>query len=277
MSDKPERIWATILGCGSSGGVPRIGNNWGACDPANPKNRRRRCSLLIEASRQRATRPTRILIDTGCDLREQLLDAEVDAIDAVFYTHDHADHVHGIDDLRVFALTSRRLVDVYCTKETGQRLLEGFGYCFAAPPASDYPPILKMNLISAGQTIGIDGPGGAISITAFAQTHGDIVSLGYRVGDFAYSCDISGVPDASLPYLDNLGTWVLDALRPKPHPSHFGLQQSVEWIERVGAQKGVLTHMHIDLDYEQTRAATPPQIEPAYDGMVLPILDEPSD
>lgn len=271
MSDRPQRIWATILGCGSSGGVPRIGNNWGVCDPANPKNRRRRCALLIEASQDGAERPTRILIDTGCDIREQLLDAHVDAVDAVFFTHDHADHVHGIDDLRVFALTARRLVDVYCNKQTAARLEEGFGYCFRSPAGSGYPPILKLNLIDAGQAIVIKGPGGTIEVSAFAQLHGDIISLGYRVEDFAYSCDISGLPDKSLPQLQNLSTWVVDALRPKPHPSHFGLAQSVEWIERLGVKRGILTHMHIELDYEETRNCTPDHVEPAYDGMVVPI------
>lgn len=275
MSAPATRIRATILGCGSSGGVPRIGNNWGACDPFEPKNRRRRCALLIEGTQEGASRPTRILIDTGCDIREQLLDAGVDAVDAVFYTHDHADHVHGIDDLRVFALNAKRRLDVYCSSETAVRLRQGFGYCFEAPPGSGYPPILNMHLIEPGQTTQVVGPGGSLDLTCFAQVHGDIMSLGYRIAGFAYSCDISGVPEQSMPFVYGLDVWVVDALRHAPHFSHFGLSQAVEWIERVGARRGVLTHMHIELDYAKTKAETPDHVEPAYDGMVIPVLGDP--
>ena len=157
------QIIATILGCGSSGGVPRIGSIWGVCDPGNPRNRRRRCSLLIEGRTGGSAEPTRIVIDTGCDLREQLLDADVDRVDAVLYTHEHADHTHGIDDLRVLALNNRKRVDVYFSQR-GRRSASSraFAYCFTAPPGSDYPPILNQHMIAAGEPLTIDGPGGDI-------------------------------------------------------------------------------------------------------------------
>src|SRR5690606_16172605 len=158
----PDRIVATILGCGSSGGVPRIGNVWGACDPHEPRNRRRRCALLVEAWSDGISEPTRILIDTGADLREQLLDAQVDRVDAVFYTHEHADHTHGIDDLRVLALHNRQRVDGDFTRECGERLRDASGYCFSTQPGGDYPPILTGHEIAPGDTIAVHGPGGSL-------------------------------------------------------------------------------------------------------------------
>src|SRR5690606_10060165 len=152
-----EQITATILGCGSSGGVPRIGNVWGACDPANPRNRRSRCSLLIEGWSAGSDEPTRIIVDTGCDLREQVLAAGVGRVDAVLYTHEHADHTHGIDDLRVLALNNRKRVDVYFTQEAANRIVPSFAYCFTAPPGSDYPPILNQHLIEPPEELVIEG------------------------------------------------------------------------------------------------------------------------
>src|SRR5690606_34260556 len=204
-----QRIVATILGCGSSGGVPRIGNIWGDCDPANPRNRRLRCSLLLEGFSEGSDQPTRVLIDTGCDLREQLLTANVDRVEAVLYTHSHADHTHGIDDLRVLALHNRRRVDVYADAETSERLHEAFGYCFVSPPGSDYPPILNAHTIAAGDVLNIDGPGGTISVSAFEQTHGNIISLGFRVANFAYCCDLSGFPESSFAAISGLDLWII--------------------------------------------------------------------
>lgn len=267
-----QRIIATILGCGSSGGVPRIGNDWGVCDPQEPRNRRRRCSLLIEGWTKGVEQPTRILIDTGCDLREQLLDAQVDRVDAVFYTHEHADHTHGIDDLRVLALHNRKRVDVYLSAETSARLHEAFGYCFVSPPGSDYPPILNAHTISAGDVLTVDGPGGTIDISAFEQEHGNISSLGFRVGDFAYCCDLSGFPETSLAAISGLSVWIIDALRPAPHPSHLSLPETLEWIERMAPRQAVLTNMHIDLDYRTTERETPVNVTPAFDGMRIDVL-----
>lgn len=267
-----QRIIATILGCGSSGGVPRIGNVWGACDPDEPRNRRRRCALLIEGWLEDGGEPTRVLIDTGPDIREQLLDARVDRVEAVLYTHAHADHIHGIDDLRVLALHNRKRVDVYFTAETSQRLHEAFGYCFSTPPGSDYPPILNAHEISPGQRLVVDGPGGSIELLAFEQEHGSITSLGFRVHDFAYSVDLSGFPEQSFAAISGLDVWILDALRPTPHPSHLSLPETLDWIERFMPRQVVLSDMHIDLDYARTEAETPAHVTPAFDGMQIDVL-----
>jgi phosphoribosyl 1,2-cyclic phosphate phosphodiesterase len=263
-------IIATIMGCGSSGGVPRIGGNWGACDPADPRNRRSRCSLLIEG-RTGDSPPTRIVVDTGCDLREQLLANKVDRVEAVLYTHEHADHTHGIDDLRVLALNNRKRIDVYFSHEAGQQIVPSFSYCFTAPPGSGYPPILNQNIIAPGQKLTVSGPGGDIEILPFKQAHGDIFSLGFRVGNFAYSCDLSGIPPESDAAVSGLAVWVLDALRPAPHPSHLSLSESLEHVERYAPQNAVLTNLHIDLDYSKTDATTPANVRPAYDGLRIDV------
>jgi phosphoribosyl 1,2-cyclic phosphate phosphodiesterase len=267
---RATEITATIMGCGSSGGVPRIGGNWGACDPANPKNRRSRCSLLIEG-RTNGSDPTRIVIDTGCDLREQLLAANVDRVEAVLYTHEHADHTHGIDDLRVLALNNRRRVEVYFTHEAGQRIVQSFAYCFTSAPGSGYPPILNQNLISAGVPVTISGPGGDIEIVPFNQNHGDIFTLGFRIGNFAYSCDLSGIPEQSAKAVSGLDVWVLDALRPAPHPSHLSLSEALEQVELRRPREAVLTNLHIDLDYLETERNTPDNVRPAFDGLVVDV------
>jgi len=267
-----DRIVATILGCGSSGGVPRIGNDWGVCDPHEPRNRRRRCSLLIEGWREGVAEPTRILIDTGCDLREQLLEAGVERVDAVFYTHEHADHTHGIDDLRVLALHNRRRVDVYFSAECGARLREAFAYCFSTPPGSGYPPILNAHEIGAGETVEIEGPGGRLDLTPFLQIHGDIDSFGYRIGGLAYSCDLSALPERSSDAVRDLDIWIIDALRPTPHPSHLSLPEALDLVVRHRPRQAVLTNLHIDLDYAQTEASTPDAVTPAFDGMQIDVL-----
>jgi phosphoribosyl 1,2-cyclic phosphate phosphodiesterase len=264
------KIVATIMGCGSSGGVPRIGGNWGACDPGNARNRRRRCSLLVEGWTGESE-PTRIVVDTGCDLREQLLTANVDRIDAVLYTHEHADHTHGIDDLRVLALNNRKRVDVYFSHEAGQHIVSAFAYCFTAPPGSGYPPILNQNLIVAGRPLTISGPGGDIEVLPFRQEHGDISSLGFRIGDFAYSCDLSGIPAESELAVRDLDVWILDALRPTPHPSHLSLPQALAAVERFRPRQAILTNLHIDLDYDETERITPVNVHPAYDQLQVDI------
>jgi len=263
-------IIATIMGSGSSGGVPRIGGGWGACDPTNPKNRRRRCSLLIEG-RTGDSPPTRVIIDTGCDLREQLLSANVDRVDAVLYTHEHADHTHGIDDLRVLALNNRRRVDVYFSHEAGQRIVSSFSYCFTAPPGSGYPPILNQNLIAAGEPLTVSGPGGNIEILPFKQDHGEIFSLGFRIGNFAYSCDLSGIPPESVDVVSDLDVWILDALRPAPHPSHLSLAEALDHVDRFNPRQAVLTNLHIDLDYTETDRITPANVRPAFDGLQIDV------
>lgn len=266
-----QTIDVTVLGCGSSGGVPRVGGNWGDCDPKNPKNRRRRCSLLITATAQDGGQ-TNVLIDTGCDLREQLLDAGVTSIDAVFYTHEHADHIHGIDDLRVLALNGRKRVEIYANHPTLERLETAFRYCFHAPAGSPYPPILNANELVDGQAVKIDGEGGTITLHAFNQAHGDINSLGFRVADLAYSCDVSDIPKSSMAHLENLDVWIVDSLRRKPHPSHFCLAETLQWIEKIQPKQAFLTNMHIDLDYDTVNAETSENIKPAFDGLKISVL-----
>ncbi len=258
----------TILGCGSSGGVPRPGLGWGDCDPKNPKNRRRRTSLLIER-RNRATGATRVLVDTCPDLREQLLDASVPWLDGVLFTHAHADHTHGIDDLRALVLHRRRRVDVYLDAMTSQLIRTRFGYCFATSPGSKYPPIVNEHRIAAGQPVTIEGEGGPIAALPFLQAHGDISSLGFRFGALAYSCDLSGLSDVSLAALAGLDVWILDALRYKPHPSHFSVAEAIDWIARVKPKRAILTNLHADLDYDRLRRELPSHVEPAFDGMQM--------
>ncbi len=255
---------ATILGCGSSGGVPRVGTGWGTCDPAEPRNRRRRCSLLVERMGEGGT--TAVLIDTAPDLREQLIDAQVTRLDAVLYTHEHADHTHGIDDLRGLVLANRKRVPVYCDLETSISLLGKFGYCFATPAGSDYPPILTEHRIADGERVTIDGPGGPITFLPFEVDHGTITALGFRIGGFAYSPDVVDVPERSLPAISGLDIWVVDALRQAQHPSHFSLSDALVWIERMRPGRAVLTNMHNDLDYRRLCASLPAGVMPAYDG-----------
>lgn len=258
----------TLLGSGSSGGVPRLGNNWGQCDPANPKNRRRRCSALVERIAGRGR--TAMLIDTSPDLREQLLDAQISSIDGVVYTHDHADHTHGIDDLRILAFNMRRRVDVFFDTVTGSSLLHRFEYCFEAPPGSSYPPILNAHEIIPPEPVTINGAAGPIVALPIRQEHGPgAASLGFRVGDFAYSPDISSLAPEEEARLQGLDLWVVDALRYIPHPSHFSVAQALEWIERLRPKRAILTHLHIDLDYTALKRELPPNVEPAYDGMVV--------
>lgn len=257
----------TILGCGSSGGVPRIGMNWGACDPHNGKNRRLRCSTLVE--RKGKGGQTAVLIDTSPDLREQILSTRLTALDAVLYTHDHADHTHGIDDLRMVAFAMKRRIDVYFDAATGTSLTERFAYCFKTPEGSNYAPILNGHVIGGDDPVIIDGPGGRISALPIPQTHGDIESFGYRVSNMAYSPDVSAIPEASLPRLQNLDLWIVDALRYTPHPSHFSVKQVLAWVERLKPKRTVLTHMTSELDYDTLRRDLPAGVEPAYDGMML--------
>jgi phosphoribosyl 1,2-cyclic phosphate phosphodiesterase len=261
----------TILGCGSSAGVPRPALGWGACDPTNPKNRRRRTSLLVERHGDGGV--TRILIDTSPDLREQLIDAEVDWLDAVFYTHEHADHTHGIDDLRSLFIKQRRRVDVYMDSQTAQVMRHRFDYCFQSPPGSEYPPIATEHRLTDGEPITITGQGGAITALPLLQQHGDIASHAFRFGKLAYSCDLSGMPEETAAALAGLDIWVVDALRYRPHPSHFSVADTLRWIDRIKPKRAILTDLHADLDYEVLRKELPPHVEPGFDGMTLSLSD----
>ena len=259
----------TILGCGSSGGVPRLGGLWGDCDPQNPKNRRRRCSLLVERTNGEGT--TRVLIDTSPDMRQQLLDAGVGELDAVLFTHGHADHVHGIDDLRMIVFNKREKLDVWADGPTQERLYSGFGYAFTQPEGSPYPPILEMHTIRGDVTV--EGAGGTITFHPFRVGHGSIDALGFRVKDVAYLPDVAEIYDQAWKSLADLDIWIVDALRRTPHPTHAHLERALEWIERAAPRRAVLTNMHIDLDYETVLAETPDHVEPAYDGLRLTVAD----
>ncbi len=260
---------ATILGCGSSGGVPRVGGDWGVCDPSNPKNRRRRCSVLLQQSE--AGSQTNILIDTSPDMREQMLSADVKHIDGVWYTHEHADHTHGIDELRGYFLNQRKRIPVWADSATGSMLMTRFAYCVVQAPGSDYPPILDLNNIVLGRALQSGGAGGEITGMPFELKHGNIRALGFRVGGLAYTPDVSDIPDKSLDALTGLDTWIVDALRPKPHPSHFSLAETLSWIERLKPKRAILTNMHLDLDYATLKAELPAHVEPAFDGMTIDI------
>ncbi len=257
----------TILGCGSSMGVPRPALGWGACDPNNPKNRRRRTSLLVE--RRAAQGVTRVLIDTSPDLREQLLDAKVDWLDGVLMTHEHADHSHGIDDLRPLFVHKRHRIDMFMSDTTAQELRLRFGYCFEKPPGSEYPPILNAHRLTAGTAVTITGQGGNITALPILQTHGEIPSMGFRFGGLGYCCDLNGMSAESVAAFAGLEVWVVDALRYTPHPSHFSLSDALTWIERLKPKRAILTNLHCDLDYDTLRGQLPAGVEPAYDGMRL--------
>lgn len=255
----------TILGCGSSMGVPRVALGWGSCDPNNPKNRRRRCSLLIERAGTQGN--TRVLIDCSPDLRNQLLDTQVDWLDGVLITHEHADHTHGIDDLRPLFVHKRRRVDVYLDEPTSRAMHARFGYCFMTPPGSDYPPIATEKRLVPGKPVTIEGQGGPIELLPILQNHGDIPSLGFRIGKVAYSADIKDLPPESLGLMAGLDVWIVDALRRSPHPSHFNLEEALHWIGRIKPKRAILTNLHTDMDYAELCAALPSGIEPAYDRM----------
>ncbi len=274
MTDMGEMsLELTILGCGSSGGVPRIGGPdnagfWGACDPANPKNRRRRCSVIVK--RLSPAGETIALVDTSPDMKDQLIDARIGRVDGVLITHDHADQLHGLDDLRQLALNARKRVDVYSDAQTFVGVMQRFGYCFVQPQGSDYPPILNAHTIPEPfAPFALPGQGGDLPVLAFGQQHGRIRSLGFRFGPIAYSPDVDGLDDAAFAALAGIEIWIVDALRHAPHPSHAHVARTLEWIARVKPKRAILTNMHVDLDYAALAAELPPGVEPAFDGMVV--------
>ena len=277
---------ATILGCGSSGGVPRLGGSdgagdWGACDPVEPKNRRTRCSLLVERPHEStgyAVREnvTSMLIDASPDMRAQLLAARASHIDGVLITHDHADQTHGLDDLRAFAIQARRRLPVYLDRDTGGELLTRFRYCFEQAEGSWYPAILEekpfrwMARFRANPSLSTARPG-PIAADAFLQEHGAVDSLGFRIGDLAYSSDVKGLPPESFAMLEGVRIWIVDALQMTPHGSHAHLDLTLEWIARVRPAQAILTNLHVTMDYCALKALLPVGVEPAHDGMVIEI------
>ena len=254
----------TILGCGSSGGVPRLGGNWGECDPDNPKNNRRRCSLMVERITDAGT--TSVLIDTSPDMRAQLLDAKINRLDAVIYTHGHADHTNGLDDLRQFVLMQHAQIPIYADDLTCESLLERFNYAFIQPKGSIYPAILQMNKLQ--EVTRIEGAGGVIEFMALDVDHG-IPAKGFRIGDLAYIPDVVRIPDDTWVKLAGLECWVIDALRRTPHTTHTHLSNTVDWINSIKPKRAVITNMHNDLDYDYVMTETPENTVPAYDGMTF--------
>jgi phosphoribosyl 1,2-cyclic phosphate phosphodiesterase len=257
----------TILGCGSSGGVPRADGNWGACDPNEPKNRRTRCSLMVR--RLNSSSPdqfTSVLVDTSPDLVRQTSGAGLKRLDGVLLTHDHADQVHGIDDIRAFAIRQRAVVPVWMDPTTEATVRSRFGYIFEG--SGNYPAIaMHRHLPPHGHPWRIEGPSGLIPIVTFDQRHGDIRSVGYRFENVAYSSDVDDLDEAAFAALSGLDVWIVDALRETPHPSHAHLTRTLEWIARVQPRRAILTNLHVDLEYSALKAKLPPSVEPAFDGL----------
>lgn len=260
----------TILGCGSSAGVPRVGQGWGACDARNPKNRRRRCSLLIERVGNHGAK-TIAVIDTSPDLREQFLDADVRRLDAIFITHAHADHTHGVDDVRPIVQEMGRRVDIFMDEATSRVVRPSFAYIFQTPPGSLYEPLLTERRLHPGEVCKIEGPGGPIDFLPFRLNHGEIDSLGFRIGGVAYTPDLNGVPDESLAFLENLDLWIVDALRYTRHSSHFSVEETFAYVARFAPKRTVLTDLSADLDYQSLLDRAPEGVEVAHDGMRLEI------
>ena len=257
----------TILGCGSSGGVPRVGQGWGACDPNEPRNRRRRCSALVRKSGPGGV--TQVLIDASPDVREQLLGEDVSHLDAALLTHEHADHTHGLDDLRPLTMTMRRNVPLFMDERTSNSVHGKFDYMFTTPKGSSYPPFLHEHRLRAGRSVTVEGAGGPIDILPFDVRHGDIDALGLRIGGLAYTPDVNALPPAAIAALTGLDLWIVDALRPAPHPTHFSLAEALDWIGRLRPKRAVLTNLHTDMDYSALTAGLPAHVTPAYDGLVL--------
>ena len=256
-----------ILGCGSSAGVPRVAQGWGVCDPTNPRNRRRRCSILVEQDGPDGT--TRVLVDTSPDLREQLLDAEVDALDAILFTHAHADHIHGIDDVRPVVLHRHKLLDAWMDDPTSKVIRRSFDYLFDCPDGSLYPPLLRERRIADREPVVIAGERGLIEALPIRLDHGEIDALGFRFGDVAYSPDLVRIPPESLDAFEGLDLWVIDALRYKRHPTHLCVEEALELIRLMRPKRAVLTNLSSEVDFATLRSELPAHIEPAFDGMIL--------
>jgi len=256
----------TILGCGSSGGVPRADGEWGACDPKDPKNLRSRCSLLVRRRGQGADQETTAIVDTSPDLRLQTAQAGAKRLDGILLTHDHADQVHGIDDVRAFFIRQRARIACHMDAATDASMMRRFGYVFEGE--GGYPAICDRRPIPAhGVRWPVEGPSGAIPVVTFDQDHGGVRSVGYRFGNVAYSSDVVNLDESAFEALRGLDVWIVDALRYRPHPTHAHLERTLEWIARLKPRRAILTNLHIDLDYEVLKAELPEGVEPAYDGL----------
>jgi phosphoribosyl 1,2-cyclic phosphate phosphodiesterase len=260
------QIEVTILGCGGSLGVPIIGNEWGRCNPDNPRNRRTRASIVIEGQ------GTRLLIDTSPDLRAQLLREDFGQFDAVLFTHHHADHTNGLDDLRPVTWHSKEPMELYAHAETLADLTRRFPYIFNVMQGDTgklYKPFMQVREFTQHQRIG------NLEVTAFEQDHHTCISMGFRIGSFAYSTDVAELDEAAFDLLQGIDTWIVDCTRREPHPSHAHMEKTLEWIERIKPRRAILTHMNHTMDYDAVNAETPEHVEPAYDGMRILCAADP--
>lgn len=254
----------TILGCGGSGGVPLIGNNWGFCNPENPRNRRRRVSVLVQHG------DANIVFDTSPDFRAQMLDAGVGKLDAILYTHDHADHTQGIDDVRFMrSFDKNQRIPAFGSAETMGTLAERFPYIFVQGTEGSghlYKPFLEARVVSAPFALC------GLTVTPFEQHHGfGSKTLGYRVGPMAYSTDVVDLPEEAFPILEGLDLWIVDCLRFEPHMTHAHFDKAIAWIERLKPKHAILTHLNHQTDYDAVKVKCPPGVEPGYDGLSVEI------
>ena len=263
-----DKLSVTILGCGSSGGVPRLSDGWGLCDPNNIKNNRLRCSILL--THETILGKSWYLIDTSPDLRQQLLKAKINYLDGVIFTHSHADHMHGIDDLRMIFFKRKSRIPIWGNYETLNRISISFKYLLEQEQGTKYPPILISNTINdKNDNFILNGTSGEILVEPLLVKHGDIDALGFKINKMAYIPDISDFYQDTFSKLYNLDILIIDALRRNPHPAHAHLEKTLNWIEKLKPKKAILTNMHNDLDYEAIKQETPENVEPAHDGLII--------
>ena len=254
----------TVLGCGSSSGTPSVDWGWGNCDPNNPKNTRLRPSILVEDGK------SRVLVDTSPDLRAQLLRHDIKSLDAVLLTHSHSDHLHGIDDIRSINRLMKSSLVLYSDEQTIKIVKTRFPYVLE-PLAEDstyyYKATLEPHQIVPGQQF----TAGNMAVRAIAQDHGFMDTLGFRFGDFAYSTDLIAMGEESFDLLSGIRVWMLGVFTDKPHPTHLDVDRALEWINRVGPERAILTHLGTGLDYDQLSKRLPSGVEVAFDGMIIDI------
>jgi len=256
----------TILGSGPSSGVPTIHDGWGDCDPENQRNRRLRPSILLEND------DTTVLVDTSPDLRQQMLNTGTQRLDAVLYTHGHADHLHGIDDLRGINKFIDAPLPIYADATTLNTIETRFEYTTTPlAPGADvyYKPVLRMNKIAPGDAFSV----GSLDFRAFDQSHGYSRTIGYRSGDFAYTTDLLELPEASFKALEGTRTWIIGVFSWKPHQTHVHVDLALQWIERIKPERAILAHLGPTIDYDQLNAYVPTGVEAAFDGMEIEVAE----